>query len=189
MAKEYYLIVGLGNPGDKYNETRHNAGFLAIDHFANYIGCKIDKQMFNGLYCKTKYKDRDIILLKPQTFMNLSGECVWKFVSYYKIDIDNVLIINDDLDLDVGRLRLRTKGSAGGHNGLKSIFNCLSTTDIKRLKIGIGKPQFYNTVDYVLSKFNKEELELLEKSFNIINSFLECAFISTIDRAMSLYIK
>ena len=128
------LIVGLGNPGLEYKKTRHNLGFLIIDELANKLEIEFNKQKFNGLY----YQAKDFILLKPQTYMNNSGECISAFLNYFQIPVDNLLVIYDDIALSIGRFRYRAQGSNGGHNGMKDIIEKLGTKKIKRLRIGIG---------------------------------------------------
>ena len=181
------LIVGLGNPGREYENTRHNVGFMIIDNFANNNNITIDKQKFDGLFVKTNIKGIDIILLKPLKYMNLSGEVVKKFVDFYKINIEDILIINDDLDMQLGKIKLKSKGSSGGHNGLKNIENHLNTQEYKRLKIGISNNKNIDTKDYVLSKFNGEDLKIIQttidNTINILNDFLELPF----DTLMSKY--
>lgn len=162
------LIIGLGNPGKEYEMTRHNVGFQTIDKLANKLGVSITKEKFNGLYCETNVGTDKVILLKPLSYMNLSGEVVQKFVNFYKIDINDILVINDDLDLEVGSYKLRQKGSCGGHNGLRNIELNLGTQDYKRIKIGISNNKNYDTKDYVLGKFSKEEFETLEKVENTV---------------------
>ena len=171
------LIVGLGNPGKQYENTRHNIGFMALDKYAseNNLSFKIESR-FEGLITQTTYQGEKVILFKPVTYMNLSGRAIYKVVNYYKIDIDDILIIHDDLDLPTGKMRLREKGSSGGHNGLKSIIENLNTNEFKRVKIGISKDS-RDIIDYVLSKFSKAEMELLDESLNkmdnLIKSFIE----------------
>lgn len=181
------LIVGLGNPGKEYENTRHNIGFIFIDNFAKSLKVQIEKEKFNGLYTQVTINDEKIILLKPLSYMNLSGEVVRKYVDFFKIDTNDILIINDDLDLSFGRIRLRPSGSSGGHNGLKNIALHLNTENFKRLKIGISNDKSIDTKDYVLGKFNKEEKETLdnlkEKVNNILNDFLLTDF----DKLMCKY--
>ena len=181
------LIVGLGNPGREYENTRHNVGFMTIDNYANNNNITIDKQKFDGLFVKTNIKGIDIILLKPLKYMNLSGEVVKKFVDFYKINVEDILIINDDLDMQLGKIKLKSKGSSGGHNGLKNIENHLNTQEYKRLKIGISNNKNIDTKDYVLSKFNIEDLKIIQttinNTINILNDFLELPF----DTLMSKY--
>lgn len=161
------LIIGLGNPGKEYINTRHNIGFMAIDRL-----CSSFKEKFNGLYGEIIINGEKVILLKPLSYMNLSGEVVKKYIDFYKIDIDDILVICDDLDMDVGKIRLRSKGSSGGHNGLKNIILHLGTDNFKRLKIGISNQKNIDTKDYVLSKFGKEEIKLIDNSLNMVNDII-----------------
>lgn len=159
------LIVGLGNPGVQYEHTRHNMGFDVIDILLKKENLSLNKSAFNGRYIKTYLYGEDVIILKPETFMNLSGECVRNFISYYKIDLDDLLIIYDDMDLPCGKIRLREHGSAGGHNGMQNIIDLLHTSEINRIRVGIGKAD-RNFVDYVLSKPSNEESELILSAQN-----------------------
>lgn len=178
------LIVGLGNPGRKYKNTRHNMGFLAVDHYLKGKNITF-KEKFNGLYCILEKQNEKIIFLKPQSYMNLSGFVVKQFVQFYKIKLDDILIIYDDISYEFGKLKLKPKGSSGGHNGLENILNCLGTQEIKRLKIGISKN---NKIlkDYVLSKLTKIENEkldnILKKSDNIIEDFVNLNFIELMNK-------
>ena len=181
------LIVGLGNPGKEYENTRHNIGYIFIDNFADSLGIKIDKKKFNGLYAETIINNEKVILVKPLSYMNLSGEVVIQFVNFYKINIEDILIINDDLDMETGRIRLRYKGTSGGHNGLKNIALHLGTEDFKRLKIGISNNKLIDTKDYVLGKFSKEDKEIINelkpKVNDLLNDYLEMDF----DKLMCKY--
>ena len=159
------LIVGLGNPGKKYEHTRHNMGFDTLDLFADLAMIDVDKESFKGLVGRGKLFGQDILLLKPQTFMNLSGESVREIVNYFKIEIEDILVIYDDMALEPGRIRLRPSGSSGGHKGMQNIIEHLGTEDIKRIRIGIGEPT-YDTIDYVLSKPTKDEKPLIEEAIN-----------------------
>lgn len=183
------LIVGLGNFGKEYKNTRHNAGFMALDFYAKKNNLSIDKRKFKGLYTELNINNEKVILLEPQTYMNLSGECVRDFIGYFHIDIKDLLVIYDDMDLDVGVIRLREKGSAGGHNGMKNIIENIKTSDFKRVRIGISKDKNIDTINYVLGKFNKEEQEIIdveiEKISNIIEDFTKYDF----NKVMSLYNK
>ena len=183
------LIVGLGNPGKEYENTRHNIGFIFIDNFAKSLNVNIDKKKFDGLYNEVNINNEKVILLKPQTYMNLSGESIIKFVNFYKINIEDILIINDDLDLDFGRIRLRMNGSSGGHNGLKNIILHLGTTDFKRLKVGISNDKNRDTKDYVLGKFSKEDKEILDKSYDICLNIIDDFFKMNFDLLMGKYNK
>lgn len=181
------LIVGLGNPGREYINTRHNIGFMCLDEIAEHFGVKFDSNKFTGEYTQFNYKGEKIILLKPGKYMNLSGEVVRDFVNFFKINIEDILIICDDLDTPVGTYRLRYKGSPGGHNGLKNIELHLSTSEYKRIKLGISNNKNIDTKDYVLGKFTKEEQELIQPIIknmpNIIEDYLKLPF----DNLMNKY--
>lgn len=157
------LIVGLGNPGKEYENTRHNAGFKFIDKFAQSQNLNFNKEKFNGLYTEFNYKGEKVILLKPQKYMNLSGEVVIKFKEFFKINLEDILIICDDLDTELGKLKIKYKGSSGGHNGLKNIESHLHSNEYKRIKIGISNNKNHDKIDYVIGKMPKEELNILEK--------------------------
>ncbi|MBP3412742.1 MAG: aminoacyl-tRNA hydrolase [Oscillospiraceae bacterium] len=159
-----WLIVGLGNPGDNYAKTRHNAGFRALDILGKKLGIKIDRAKYRGLYGQGIYKGQKLILLKPQTFMNLSGLSVMDAARFYKLPPERIIVLFDDISLDVGRLRIRGDGSAGGHNGIKSMIGALNSQSFPRVKIGVGaKPHpDYELADWVLSPFRPEEEKLLE---------------------------
>lgn len=172
------LVVGLGNPGKEYEKTRHNIGFYMLD---KYLGNNdVWKDKFNGLYKEKVINGEKVIFLKPQSYMNLSGGVVRKYVDFFKIPIDNILIISDDLDLPVGTYRLKPSGSSGGHNGLKDIEQKLGTKNYKRLKIGISNNKLIDTKDYVLGKFSKEELDTYQSLssivVNIINDYFTLEF-------------
>lgn len=181
------LIVGLGNPGREYENTRHNIGFMCIEKIAEYFKVNFDSNKFNGLYTQFNHNGEKIVLLKPGKYMNLSGEVIRDFVKFFKIDINDILIICDDLDTNVGTYRLRYKGSSGGHNGLKNIELHLNTKEYKRIKIGISNNKLIDTKDYVLGKFTRDEKELLnpiiDKMPNIIEDYLTLSF----DRLMNKY--
>lgn len=178
------LIVGLGNPGKEYENTRHNIGFMVID---NYLKNEKFKTKFNGMYLKKVINNEEVIFLKPLSYMNLSGEVVKKYVNYFKINLSDLLIISDDLDMPCFKIKIKYKGSSGGHNGLKNIIQNINTEEFKRLKIGISNNLNVDTKSYVLSKFNQEELEKLHKKFeitnNIINDFINLDF----EKVMSKY--
>ena len=161
--QESWLIVGLGNPGKQYERTRHNCGFRAIDILADKLNCKVDKGKFQGLYGQTNYAGNKLFLLKPQTFMNLSGRSVLQLSAYYSIPPQRIIVLFDDISLDVGRLRTRADGSAGGHNGIKSIIAELGSQDFPRVKIGVGSKPHENAdlADWVLSSFSSNEEKAL----------------------------
>lgn len=154
-----WLIVGLGNPGPEYAKTRHNCGFRALDILAGKLNCRVDKGKFQGLYNQVSYKDNKLYLLKPQTFMNLSGQSVKQLASFFHIPPQNIIVMFDDISLEPGRLRIRSDGSAGGHNGIKSIISCIGSQDFPRVKIGVGaKPHpDYDLANWVLSNFTASE--------------------------------
>ena len=164
------LIVGLGNPGKEYVDTRHNIGFMCIDHYISYknITEKWSKK-FDGEYLLTSINGEKVLFLKPLTFMNLSGNSVRKIVDYYNIEIDDILIISDDLDLNTGNYKLKSKGSCGGHNGLRDIENKLNTNEYKRIKIGISNNKESDTKDYVLGKISVEEKNIINTLFDEID--------------------
>ncbi len=160
---ETWLIVGLGNPGREYEKTRHNCGFRAMDILADKLGCKLDKAKFQGLYAQVQYKDKKLLLLKPQTFMNLSGRSVLQLSSYFHVPPQRIIVLFDDISLVPGRLRIRADGSAGGHNGIKSMIDQLGSQAFPRVKIGVGaKPHpDYDLADWVLSTFSAQEEKAL----------------------------
>ncbi|MBQ8893501.1 MAG: aminoacyl-tRNA hydrolase [Clostridia bacterium] len=168
--KERYMIVGLGNPGKQYESTRHNAGFMAIDVLEKEFGAAPFGSKQTATMSKAKVGDAEVILVKPLTFMNLSGNAVNEVGSFYKIPQDHIIVICDDVSLDVGRMRIRDKGSDGGHNGLKDIIRVLGSNQLVRIKIGVGQKPHpdYDLADWVLSKFPKEDLETLEKTLNAV---------------------
>ena len=181
------LIVGLGNPGRSYSKTRHNVGFMAIEKLCDYFNVKLDSKKFSGLYTQFNHKDEKIILLEAQKYMNLSGEVIRLFIDFFKIDIDDILIICDDLDMEVGNIRLRYKGSSGGHNGLKDIEKHIGTQNYKRLKIGISNNKLIDTKDYVLGKFTKEEMNTINNSIDKVPYIIEDFLAKSFEDLMSKY--
>jgi len=163
---ENWLIVGLGNPGREYEKTRHNAGFRCIEKIAESLNVKIDKLKFQGLYCQTNYNGGKVFLLKPQTYMNLSGRSVLQLSAYFNIPPQRIIVLFDDISLEPGRLRIRANGSAGGHNGIKSIIQEVGSQEFPRVKIGVGaKPNpNFDLADWVLSTFSANEEKALEVS-------------------------
>ena len=160
---ETWLIVGLGNPGKDYTRTRHNCGFRALDILAEQLGCKVDKGKFQGLYGQCMYRGKKLLLLKPQTYMNLSGKSVLQLSAYFHVPPQQIIVMFDDISLEPGRLRIRPDGSAGGHNGIKSIIQELGSQSFPRVKIGVGaKPNpEYDLADWVLSTFSASEEKAL----------------------------
>lgn len=176
------LIVGLGNPGKEYENTRHNIGFSMIDYYVSSKNLGQFRQKDQGLFLKSKLFGEDVLFLKPQSYMNLSGEVVRRYLDFYKISTHDLLVISDDLDLNVGNFRLRPSGSSGGHNGLKNIELHLGTNQYKRLKIGISNRKDIDTKDYVLGNFHKEEIEQLDqvagKVVEILDNYFKMDFSS-----------
>ncbi|MBQ8208842.1 MAG: aminoacyl-tRNA hydrolase [Clostridia bacterium] len=183
-----YLVVGLGNPGDKYFHTRHNAGFLALDYISQKANARIDRSKFKALVGEANIANKRVLLMKPQTFMNNSGEAVAEAANFYKIKPENIIVIFDDISLDVGRMRVRRDGSAGGHNGMKSIIACIGSDKFPRIKIGVGQKPHpdYDLADWVLSEFGKEDKEKLFNMFGYVNEGLEKILKGDIDGAMQL---
>ena len=165
-TSENWLIVGLGNPGREYEKTRHNAGFRALDLLAEQLGAKVDKLKFQGLYTQVNYNGTKVFLLKPQTFMNLSGRAVLQLSAYFNIPPQRIIVMFDDISLEPGRLRIRANGSAGGHNGIKSIIQEVGSQEFPRVKIGVGaKPNpNFALADWVLSSFSANEEKALAVS-------------------------
>lgn len=184
-----YLLVGLGNPDSKYENTRHNAGFITIDHIADTYGVKIDRLKFHSLTAECRIGSERCLLMKPQTYMNNSGEAVGEAARFYKIPPENVLVISDDISLEPGRLRIRRKGSAGGHNGLKSIIAHLGSDGFPRVRVGVGDRENpdYSLADFVLGKFTKEETKLLQEAVNNAQKAAEYIVSGHIDKAMNDY--
>ena len=183
-----YIVVGLGNPGKQYENTRHNAGFLAIDYIAEKKGVKIDRAKFEGLTAVTEICGKGVLLLKPQTYMNNSGQSVEAAASFYKVAPQNVIVLSDDVNLDVARLRVRKSGSAGGQKGLNDIITYLGTEDIPRLRIGVGKKPHpeYDMKDWVLSRFTTKDMEELALSYPKVLAGIEKMISGDFDGAMQL---
>ncbi len=188
-GKIEYIIAGLGNPGPKYDGTRHNAGFMVIDALAKELGVQVNKTKFHALTGECEIDGHRCMLVKPLTFMNNSGESIRDISAFYKISPANIIIISDDISLDVGRIRIRRNGSAGGHNGLKSIFELTGTSDYPRIKVGVGgKPSpDYDLVKHVLGKFSKEERAVLDTAVKNACGAVRLMVNGEVDRAMNLY--
>lgn len=184
-----YIIAGLGNPGAKYEMTRHNAGFLAIDMLAMKQNKEIKRLKFHALTCDAEIEGKKCLLMKPQTFMNNSGEAIGEAAKFYKIPPQNIIVLSDDISLDVGKIRIRRKGSAGGHNGLKSITAHLGSEDFPRVKIGVGKkPNAYmDLADWVLGRFPKELEPQLKEALENADGAISLIVQDKFDRAMNLY--
>jgi len=184
-----YVITGLGNPTLKYSKTRHNVGFDTIDVLAKKYGIKVKKKQFKALTGEGFIGGEKVILVKPMTYMNNSGEAVSEIVKYYKIDPDmELIIISDDLNLDVGVLRIRAKGSAGGHNGLKSIIKCVGTESFDRVRIGVGKvPAGTDVITHVLTRFSRADRAIVKESFEIAADAIVSIISDGIDKTMSKF--
>ena len=183
-----HIVVGLGNPGAQYLHTRHNAGFLAIDYIGDKYNARVNKSAHKGLVGEATIAGKRVLLVKPQTFMNLSGECVRAALDFYKIKAEKLIIIYDDISLDVGRLRVRREGSAGGHNGIKSIIGNIGTQTFPRIKVGVGQKPHpdYDLASWVLSEFKTDELKALEGAFPTVCEGLEKILSTSIDDAMQI---
>ena len=181
------LIVGLGNIGKEYENTRHNMGFMLVDRYLQYknITDKF-KEKFNAMYVETTINNEKVIFIKPTTYMNNSGMAVRAFLDFYKLDVQDILVISDDLDLDLGKFRLRRNGSSGGHNGLKSIISHLNSDDFKRLRIGISNDKD-DVINYVLSKFSKKELNEIDTMYDTLVKVLDDYFVMDFTSLMSKY--
>lgn len=184
-----WLVVGLGNPGDKYDNTRHNIGFAVVDQFMTTAKGEFNKNKMDALFGECKVGDKRILVAKPQTYMNNSGIAVSQIAKFYKIPTENIIVVFDDISLDVGKLRIRRKGSHGGHNGMKSIVNLMGCDDIPRIKMGVGnKPHpDYNLADWVLAKFPESEKENLQKSIEKGSAAIKEIITRSIDSAMNKY--
>lgn len=182
------LIIGLGNPGQKYKDTRHNIGFKALDVLADDYNISMKRVKYQAFFGEGNIGGQKAILVKPQTYMNLSGESVQKFVSWYKIDPKEIIVLYDDITLEPGKLRLRRKGSAGGHNGIKNIIQHLNTQEFERVKIGIGqKPKEWVLADYVLSRFHDSEIKLVKESIKEAADAVVMVIEKDIEKAMNVY--
>lgn len=181
-------IVGLGNPGTKYEKTRHNVGFMALDELAKRHGIAIKQSKCKALIGEGMLPGGKVALIKPMTYMNLSGESVRAFMDYYKVPIEDMIVVYDDLDTEVGRNRLRYQGSAGGHNGIKSIIQHSGTQSFNRIRMGISRPEpGFAVVDYVLSGFSKKEIPLLTQSIEAACDALEYSLEHTFEQTMAKF--
>lgn len=181
------IIVGLGNPGKPYEQTRHNIGFDVIDALAKKWDAPLTNAKFNGIYATVHRPEGKVLLVKPLTYMNLSGECVGPLMDYFDIDVEDLIVIYDDLDLETGKLRLRQKGSAGGHNGIKSLIQHLGTQEFNRIRVGVSRPPAgMKVADYVLSKFSKEDQgvigDAIDKSMGAVEASLSTPFLEVMNQ-------
>ena len=184
-----WLVVFLGNPGLRYEGTRHNAGFMTADAFARKKNISINRSRFRALTATCQIGDETVMLMKPQTYMNLSGEAVGQAARFYKIPADHVLVVSDDITLPIGALRIRTKGSAGGHNGLKNIISVLGSEDFPRIRIGVGAPPHpdYEMMDWVLSVFRNQDAADIAEAVSLAADAVECFITRGPEEAMNRY--
>ena len=180
------LIVGLGNPGKKYEKTRHNMGFMVVDKLADISRIDVDKEVFEGLLGRGIIFDEDVMLFKPTTFMNLSGNAVGQIVRYFKIDLADIIIVYDDMAIEPGKIRLRLNGSSGGQKGMENIIQCLGTEEIKRIRVGIGEPET-EAIDYVLSRPTKDEQVLIDAAIENAVEAIKETLKNSFERAMNKF--
>ncbi len=184
-----YIIAGLGNPGKRYENTRHNVGFMAVDALAAKHDIDVTKLKFKALVGEGRINGKKVLLVKPQTFMNLSGDSLSQIVNFYKCEHENLIVVYDDLDIGLGSIRIRQKGSAGTHNGMRSVVESLAFTDFPRIRIGIGDFGKKDIIDFVIGDFAKEEKDVISTSLSQVVKALECFVESGIDLAMNRYNK
>lgn len=188
-GRPMYIIAGLGNPGSKYENTRHNIGWLALDELAREQGVSVDRMKFHALTAQCVLAGEKVLLMKPTTYMNNSGEAIEEARNFYKIPTHNVIVLSDDINLPPGKLRIRRKGSAGGHNGLKSIIQCMGTDDFPRVRLGIGSKTHpdMDLADYVLGKFPKSEQKAIEEALKNAADAAELIVAGDVTGAMNRY--
>ncbi len=182
------LIIGLGNPGNEYKSTRHNVGFMVIDELASDFGIAVNKRRYKAFYGRGIINDTEVILSKPQTFMNLSGSAVASMLKAFNLRVTDLIVIHDDMDIELGKMRIRTKGSSGGHRGIKSIIDAIGTDSFVRIKIGIGRPRAgMDPSDYVLTNFKKDELPMLKEAKNRASEAISFLIKNDVVAAMNRY--
>ena len=188
LAPISHIVVGLGNPGDKYFYTRHNAGFLAMDYVSQKSGAQINRSKFHALVGEGTIAGKRVLLMKPQTFMNLSGDAVSEAAAFYKIPIENIIVMSDDVNLDVGRIRVRKSGSDGGQKGLRSIIERMGNDTFPRIRFGVGKKPHpdYDMADWVLGNFSEEDKKALFDCFAVAYNGLEKLVLGDVDAAMQI---
>lgn len=183
-----YVVVGLGNPGSQYAQTKHNIGFVTVDYFAEQHNIKFNKVKHKAVIGEGIMSGEKLMLVKPQTYMNDSGECVMELVNFYKLPLENLIVIYDDIDLPVGKVRIRSSGSSGTHNGMRSIIYLLNRQEFPRIRIGVGKqPEYMDLADYVMTKFSKDEVPLIEEAVKKAALTVEEIVRSGISAAMNKY--
>ena len=181
------LIVGLGNPGPQYSWTRHNAGFMVLDRFCQSAGIAVTRKNFTGLYGEGSFQGERLLLLKPQTFMNISGRSVAQALNFHKLSLQDIIVIHDDLDIPFGRVKLKEGGGHAGHNGLRSLLQETGSGEFLRLRLGIGRPLHEDAADYVLSNYSREELALLPRLLDGAVDLLRMIITDGVSKAMTLY--
>lgn len=183
-----YFIVGLGNPGDKYENTRHNMGFLTIDYLSRKFDIKVKKLKFKSLYGQGEISGQKVMLIKPQTYMNSSGEAIRELRNYYNFDMDKLIVIVDDIDINFGTIRIKAKGSSGSHNGMKSIIYNLVDDSFPRIKIAVGKkPEYMDLANFVLSGFTEKEVEIIRDEIALVSDAVEMILDSGVEKAMNKF--
>lgn len=183
-----YLVVGLGNPGDRYAHTKHNIGFVTVDYFAEQHNIKFNKIKHKAVIGEGSIAGEKLLLVKPQTYMNASGECVMDIMNFYKVPIQNLIVIYDDIDLPAGKVRIRPSGSSGTHNGMRSIIYLLNNENFPRIRIGVGKqPDYMDLADYVMTRFSKDEIPIMEEAVKKSVMAVEEIVRSGINTAMNKY--
>ncbi|MDQ0204336.1 aminoacyl-tRNA hydrolase [Pectinatus haikarae] len=182
------IIAGLGNPGKEYEKTKHNVGFMFIDALAKKLSAGVWQERFNGSLATAMIGAEKVLLLKPMTYMNLSGNAIAPALNWYKISPADLIVVHDDMDLPAGMIRIRVKGSSGGHNGIKSIISCIKSSEFIHVRIGIGRPlPNWKVNDHVLSKFSDEDQNAVEKAFDTLIPAVECIITESVDKAMNKY--
>lgn len=182
------LIIGLGNPENEYSNTRHNMGFDVVNKIAEKYSIDITKNKFNGLYGSGIINGEKVVLLKPQTYMNLSGEAINKYMAFYKLQPEEILVIYDDIDTEPGEIRIRKQGSAGTHNGMKSVISCIGSENFPRIRVGIGNPEYKaDLMNYVIGKVNEEEREVLNKGIKLAENAVAEILKNGLDSAMNKF--
>lgn len=187
-TKPEFLLVGLGNIGKEYEATRHNAGFMAIDRYCEKAGVTPDRLKFKAMTTTCQIAGKSVLIMKPTTFMNLSGEAVSEAANFFKIPKEKILVIQDDISLDVGKMRIRRKGTDGGQKGIRSIISSIGSSEFPRIKIGVGnKPEYFDLANWVLSKFSKDDLKELDQVFDNCVGAIELIINGQLDKAMNMY--
>jgi PTH1 family peptidyl-tRNA hydrolase len=181
------MVVGLGNPGTKYVGTRHNAGFDVVDILARQLGVKVNKKKFGGLFCRCRFNDKALILLEPQQYMNRSGHVVATAAGFYKLRLEDIIVVTDDTALEPGRIRIRAKGSSGGHNGLQDIIDRLGSNEFARVRVGVGQSKYLSAADYVLGRPSEEDKCLIAEAVEKARDAVICWAGEGADTAMNKF--